>query len=175
MQEEPERNTIASGDGREGPGSVCGRRTKVQEAGCCSSQQGISDHGGDKTFLQPARQVHPPRLVRPHLEYGNIVWGPFNRSDQLLVERVQRRATKLVWDIRHLPYQDRLKSLKLPSLRYSYRRRRGDMITVYQLLHGKMDLNPDDFLHRASARETRGRPWRLAKPQAVTRVATPSQ
>ena len=73
-------------------------------------------------------------------------------------------------DIRHLPYQDRLKSLKLPSLRY--RRRRGDMIAVYQLLHGKMDLNPEDFLHRASARETRGQEdkWRLAKPQAVTRV-----
>ena len=43
-------------------------------------------------------------LVRPQLEYGNIVWGPFNRSDQLLVERVQRRATKLVRDIHHLPY-----------------------------------------------------------------------
>ena len=39
-------------------------------------------------------------LVRPHLEYGNIVWGPFNRTDQLRVERVQRRATRLVRDIR---------------------------------------------------------------------------
>ncbi|XP_043196519.1 uncharacterized protein LOC122367478, partial [Amphibalanus amphitrite] len=26
-------------------------------------------------------------LVRPHLEYGNLVWGPFNRADQKLVER----------------------------------------------------------------------------------------
>ena len=31
-------------------------------------------------------------LVRPHLEYGNLVWGPFNRADQKLVERVQRRG-----------------------------------------------------------------------------------
>ena len=25
-------------------------------------------------------------LVRPHLEYGNLVWGPFNRADQKAVE-----------------------------------------------------------------------------------------
>ena len=45
--------------------------------------------------------------VRPHLEYGNIVWGPVNRSDQLFVERVQCRATKLVQEIRQLLFQER--------------------------------------------------------------------
>ena len=40
-------------------------------------------------------------LVRPHLEFGNVVLGPFNRADQLLVERVQRKATRLVPSIRH--------------------------------------------------------------------------
>ena len=30
-------------------------------------------------------------LVLPHLEYCNIIWGPFNRADQLLVKWVQRR------------------------------------------------------------------------------------
>ena len=35
-------------------------------------------------------------LVQPHLEYGNLVWGRFNRADQRLVERVQRPAIKLV-------------------------------------------------------------------------------
>ena len=107
-------------------------------------------------------------LVRPLLEYGNIVWGPFNRADKLLVERVQRRATKLVQEIRHLPYQDRLSILKLPSLHY--RRRRGDMIAVYQVLHGNIDLKYDDFFDRTIARDTRGHPWRLTKPQAVTRI-----
>ena len=62
-------------------------------------------------------------MVRPHLEYANSVWGPTSRADQDAVERVQRRATKLVRSLRHLSYQDRLKSLKLPSI--YYRRQRG--------------------------------------------------
>jgi hypothetical protein len=86
-------------------------------------------------------------LVRPHLEYGNIVWGPFNRTDQLLVERVQRSTTKLVQVSKHLPYPDRLRSFKLPTLHY--RRRRGDMIAVYQVLHETLDLRPEDFINRA--------------------------
>ena len=38
-------------------------------------------------------------------EYGNIVWGPFNQTDQKRIERVQWRATKLVPELRHLSYQ----------------------------------------------------------------------
>ena len=89
-------------------------------------------------------------LVRPHLEYGNIVWGPFNRADQQRVERVQRRATKLVPELRHLPYQQRLRILNLPSL--YYRRRRGDMIAVYQLLHGRLRPRPHLSQHCCSTR-----------------------
>ena len=77
-------------------------------------------------------------LVRPHLEFGNVAWGPFNRADQLLVERVQRRATHLVASLRHRPYEERLEALKLPSL--FYRRRRSDMVQVYQIFHGGVDL-----------------------------------
>ena len=57
-------------------------------------------------------------LVRPHLEYGNLVWGPFNRADQKQVERVQCRATCMVRSLRHLPYVERLRLLQqqLPSL-----------------------------------------------------------
>ena len=73
-------------------------------------------------------------LVRPHLEFGNVAWGPFNRADQLLVERVQRRATRLIPGLRHRPYEERLEALDLPSL--LYRRRREDVIQVYQILRG---------------------------------------
>ncbi|XP_043199278.1 uncharacterized protein LOC122368991 [Amphibalanus amphitrite] len=91
-------------------------------------------------------------LVRPHLEYGNLVWGPFNRADQKLVERVQRRATRMVANLRHLPYQERLRALKLPSL--YYRRKRGDMIFTYQMFHGGVDVEVTDLFCPATGAVT---------------------
>ena len=52
-------------------------------------------------------------LVRPHLEYGNVVWSPFLKSDITLIENVQRRATRNVPDINKLESQERLEALKL--------------------------------------------------------------
>ena len=107
-------------------------------------------------------------MVRPHLEYCNTVWGPLNRADQKRVEKVQRRAIKLVTEIKDLSYTERLRILGLPSL--YYRRRRGDMITLYQLLHGGVDLNPETFVSLAADGPTRGHPWKLRKPRAETRT-----
>ena len=80
----------------------------------------------------------------------------------------KRRATKLIAELRHLPYHQRLQRLNLPSL--YYRRRRGDMIMVYQLLHGSLDLDPHAFFDTAVTRDTRGHPWKLTKPRAVSRI-----
>ena len=63
-----------------------------------------------RSFLSLGRITLPlfyKTLAMPHLEYGNLIWGPFNRADQQLIERVQRRSTKLVPDLRHLPYKNR--------------------------------------------------------------------
>ena len=66
--------------------------------------------------------------VRPHLEYGNVIWGPFYKEDIKAVEKIQRRATKLVSQIRNLPYAEQSKKLNLSSL--TDRRRRDDMIST---------------------------------------------
>ena len=63
-----------------------------------------------KTFAVLDMQILPllyKTLVRPHLEYGNIIWGPFFKGDILAVERVQRRATKLVSKLKDLSYEER--------------------------------------------------------------------
>ena len=65
-------------------------------------------------------------LVRPHLEYANVVWGPHYKGDQQLVEKVQRRATKMIPNLRNLSYDSRLRHLNLPSLHH--RRQHGDIV-----------------------------------------------
>ena len=105
--------------------------------------------------------------MRPHLEYGNLIWGPFNHADQKLIEGVQRRATKLVTEIKELPYQERLKHLGLPSL--YYRRRRGDMLAMYQIFNGGLDIQPEKFFTLAPP-GTRDHSMKLSKPQAQSCV-----
>ena len=72
-------------------------------------------------------------IVRPHLEYGNVVWHPRFKKDIHMTESVQHRATRLIPSIRCLPYSERLRAMELPSL--IHRRFRGDAIEVYKYLH----------------------------------------
>ena len=41
-------------------------------------------------------------LVRPHLEYGNITWFPHLKRQSSTIEKVQRRATRLLFEPRSL-------------------------------------------------------------------------
>ena len=81
--------------------------------------------------------------VRPHLEYCVQAWSPHYQKDLTMLEKVQRRATRLVSGLKRLDYETRLKELNMFSLERRYKR--GDMIEVYKIFTGLDDLKLEDF------------------------------
>ena len=67
------------------------------------------------------------------------MWSPFKEGDIEDLEKIQKRATKLVIgpSLKHLHYKDRLYHLRLPTVKY--RRLQEDMIEVYKLTHTYYD------------------------------------
>ena len=60
------------------------------------------------------------------------------KKDIEALEKVQKRATKILPQLKHITYSDRLKACKLPTLHY--RRIRGDMIKTYKIMTAKYDM-----------------------------------
>ena len=100
-------------------------------------------------------------LIRPHLEYGQIIWSPQYKRQSKIIENVQRRATKLIPNLKNLPYQDRLKKLKLPTLKF--RRLRGDLINVYKILTNEKSGSKHLLPLNNSKYNTRGHDRKLEK------------
>ena len=88
--------------------------------------------------------------------------------DSEALERVQRRATKVLRKLRDLPYPERLRRLNQPSL--VYRRRRSDLIQVYRVLHGIDHLDYTKFFNLAVGSHSRGHTLKLVKQRTNSRL-----
>jgi hypothetical protein len=100
-------------------------------------------------------------LVRPQLEYCIQVWNPYLKQDIEKLEKVQRRATKMIWGYKDLSYEERLKRCGLTTL--EKRRNRGDLIEAYKIITGKEALKWERFFELAPNKTTRGHRYKLFK------------
>ena len=107
-------------------------------------------------------------LVRPVLEYGNVVWCPSKRTHIDQIESIQRHFTKCIIGMGDLEYCERLKALGLPSL--EYRRLRGDLIEIFKMTHEMYDPLTLTSLFSFNNNITRSNNLKLNKPRVNTKI-----
>ena len=82
------------------------------------------------------------KIVRPHLEYCIQARRPYRMKDVDVLERVQRRATKMTQKLRNINYEMRLNECGLTKLET---RRLRDQNEVVKILNGYENIDRNSF------------------------------
>lgn len=89
--------------------------------------------------------------VRPYLEYAVLAWSPHLQQDVSAIERVQRRATKLV--------------LKLGLMTLEERRVGGDQIGTLKIMSSISAVDPSKFFE-LNNNNLREKSWKIFKKRS---------
>ena len=107
-------------------------------------------------------------LIRPQLEYAAVIWSPHMKKHVKKLERVQRLATRMIPDFKEIPYEERINRLELSTL--EERRVRGDMITMFKIVHGVDILDRENLIKLASNNYLRGHPKKILKDNCTSDI-----
>ena len=149
--------------------AVLGRTTQEKDLGVTFS---ATSKGNQilglirRTIMYKEKQLIVPMykaIVRPHLEYCIQAWRPYRKKDIDNLERIQRRATKMIPELRDLSYESRLLQCGLTTL--ETRRLRGDQIEVFKIVNGYEDVDRNMFFKLKEGSRTRGHKAALVKEQ----------
>ena len=87
----------------------------------------------------------------------------YRKKDIDKLERIQRRATKMISELRDLIYESRLLQCSLTTR--ETRRLRGDQIEVFKIVNGYEDVDRNMFFKLKEGSRTRGHKAALVKEQ----------
>ena len=80
-------------------------------------------------------------LVRSKLEYASNVWSPYRIKHKLLIENVQRRATRFILNYpKDICYKERLQKINLLPLEL-FRREISDLILLFKAKYNLITLD----------------------------------
>ena len=93
----------------------------------------------EKSLIVPLYKA----IVRPHLEYCIQAWNPHLRKEIDMLEKIQRRATKLIPGLRDLRYEERMWTDNTRNAKIE-----GDQIEVFKILNGYENIDSNIFFSK---------------------------
>ena len=118
---------------------------------------GLSFHYLDEDMMKKIFTT----LIRPQLEYAAVIWSPHKKKHVKKLERVQKLGTRMIPGFKEVPYEERLTRLELTTL--EERRVRGDMISMFKIVHGVDVLDREDLIKFSRSTHLRGHKMKIQK------------
>jgi hypothetical protein len=91
------------------------------------------------------------QYVLPHLEFSSPAWSPWTRMDIDKLEKVQRKAVKMVSGLEGIEYEDRCAEIGLKPL--ETRRKLHDLVLLHGMVHERGGITIENMFERADLRE----------------------